>query len=280
MLSLIWGSSFILIKKSLIAFNFVEVGTLRLAISFLAFIPFFIKIRKKVDWSKWRAYVIIGVTGSGLPAYFYSLAETKISSAATGVLNSLSPIFTLFISILFFGQLFQWNKVIGVFVGLIGAAGLILLGREAGIGEEPAYALFVVAGTICYAFNTNYVKSFFTDTDVVTLSAVSFIIIGSPALMYIIFVSDVPYKVMNHPDGLFSLSMVTILSLVGTVFSILVYYKLIERTNPVFASSIAYLMPVISMLWGYWDGEPYSHLHVAGLILILLGVWIISQKKI
>lgn len=278
-LSIIWGSSFILIKKSLLAFDFVEMGTLRLAISFVAFIPIYLHIRHQVNWSQWKAYIIIGLTGSGLPAYFFALAQTKISSGATGVLNSLSPIFTLMIGILFFGGLFSWKKVSGVLLGLIGATLLILLGKEAGIGSEPLYALFIVCGTICYAFNTNYVKSFFTDTDPLPLSAASFVTIGAPALLYILFISDVPQKVVGHPEGIISFASVCILSLVGTVFSIIIYYRLINRTNPIFASSIAYLIPVISILWGYLDGEPFSYLHILGLGLILGGVFIISRNK-
>lgn len=278
-LSIIWGSSFILIKKSLIAFDFIEMGTLRLAISFLAFIPIYLTISHKVDWSQWKAYILIGVTGSGLPSYFFALAQTKISSGASGVLNSLSPIFTLLLGVLFFGAVFQWNKILGVILGLLGAAILILLGEQAGIGSEPLYALFVVCGTICYAFNTNYVKSFFTNTDPLPLSAASFITIGSPALLYILLISDVPHKVMTHPNGLLSLGAVSILSLVGTVFSIIIYYRLIDRTHPIFASSIAYLIPVVSIIWGYLDGEPFSYLHVLGLGLILGGVYVISKTS-
>lgn len=276
-LSLIWGSSFILIKKSLLAFTFYEVAILRIAISCLAFIPFFLQVRKAVDWRKWKKYILVGMTGSGIPAFLYSAAEIHISSAIAGLLNSLTPICTLAISIFFFGEVFRWNRLIGVIVGLSGAALLMLYGKESGFGGNAWYSLFIIAGTICYGFNVNFVKAYFQDTDPIVLSAVSFLMIGSPALLYVLF-SSIPHTVVSHPDGLTSIMAVSFLALLGTVFSVILFYKLVQRTNPVFASSVAYFMPIIALLWGLLDGEAVGLFHIIGLAFILVGVYIIRGK--
>ncbi len=277
LLSLIWGTSFILIKKSLLAFDFVELGALRVGISTFAFLPWVIKIWKDVDWSKLKYFFIVGITGSGLPSFLYAIAETEISSATAGILNGLSPVFTFIVGILFFKSIFSWNKLLGVILGLVGASTLIIVGNNAAIGGNPFYGVFIVVATICYAFNANTVKQIFQDTDPVHVAAISFFTVGIPFIVYSL-VSDIPYKVMNHPDGLISFGAILLLALVGTVFSVLFFYKLIQSTSAVFASSVAYTIPIVALGWGYLDNEAITLYHFIGLGFILLGVYNLKGK--
>lgn len=276
LLSLIWGTSFILIKKALVAFSYVEVGMLRIGIAAVALLPFLLK-STNLDWGKWKLYLLVGVTGSGIPAFLFSLAQTKISSSATGVLNSTAPIFSLLLGVFFFGVSFRISKLVGVLLGLIGASLLILYGKQSGIGDQPIYALFVIAATFLYGFNINVVKQYFQHTAPVDLTAISFALIGIPALVYILF-SSIPQTVLSHDDGLYSLGAVVLLALIGTVFSIILYYRLVQRTNAVFASSVAYLMPIVAIGWGLLDGEKISVFHFLGMLLILIGVYIIRRN--
>ncbi len=275
-LSFVWGSSFILIKKGLIAFDFVELGALRISISFLAFLPFFIKFFKEIDWKNWKYYLLVGLTGPGIPAFLYAIAQTEISSASTGVLNSLSPIFTLLIGFLFFKSGFQWSKFIGVIVGFIGAILLILLGKENAVGGQLWYSLFIIIGTIMYALNVNIVKSKFQNMKPIHLTTASFMSIGFPFFLYCIL-SDIPHKVVQHEYGLYSFLIIVLLALMGTVLALIMYYKLVQRTNAVFASSVAYTMPLVAIFWGFIDGEPITSYHFIGLVLILLGIYIIKK---
>jgi len=277
LLSVIWGTSFILIKKSLLAFDFVELGALRVGISTLAFLPWVIKIWKDVDWSKFKYFFFVGVTGSGLPSFLYAIAETEISSASAGILNGLSPVFTFVVGILFFGSVFAWNKLLGVILGLLGASTLIIAGSNAEIGGNALYGLFIVGATVCYAFNANTVKQVFQDTDPVHVAAISFFSVGIPFIIYAL-VTDIPYKVMNHPDGLISFAAIVTLALVGTVFSVLFFYKLIQSTSAVFASSVAYTIPIVALGWGYLDNEVITLYHFIGLGFILLGVYNLKGK--
>lgn len=277
LLSFIWGTSFILIKKSLLAFDYIELGALRIGISTLAFLPFVIKVWKDVDWSKGKYYFLVGLTGSGLPSFLFAIAETEISSAVAGVLNALSPIFTFIFGILIFNTSFRWSKLVGVVFGLIGASSLLILGKDAAVGGNAFYGLFVLIATICYAFNSNMVQAFFQDTDPIELASISFFTIGMPFIIYCLF-SDIPYKVLNHPDGLYSLGAVAILAIVGTVLSILFFYKLIQETSAIFASSVAYTIPIVAILWGYLDGEPITIFHFIGLGFILIGVYTLRGK--
>jgi len=275
-LSCVWGSSFILIKKSLIGFTFFEMGLMRCVIAFLAFLPFVIYFAKRIDWKRWKDYMFISLTGSAIPAFLYAIAQTEITSIASGILNSLTPSFTLIFGILFFKTKSSLLQVAGVCMGLIGAVFIIMYGSELYIGAKPAYGLFVVLATMCYALNVNFVKRKFQDHDPLVLGAVSFLFVGLPFLV-IAIVIGIPQKVMAEPPAQLSLMYLTILSIMSTVVSLIIYYKLVQRTTPLFASSVTYIMPVIVLFWGVIDGESLVLFHIVGLILIVMGIYLIRK---
>lgn len=273
-LSLIWGTSFILIKKALVSFAPIEVAILRVGISGLAFFPFFLYHFKKLDLRRWPLYLLIALTGSGIPAILYATAQTQISSATSGILNSLTPIFTLLISIYIFKSPSTRRQIGGVLIGLVGALLLIFLDEPIqGDGNtQILYGALVVVGTILYAANVNMVKSFFQEVRPLHLSSFSFTLLGIPVLFLIPFTDIVP-KLLNEPQAIVSLGYLSILALVSTFLAILIFYKLVQDTSPVFASSVAYIMPVVALAWGMFDGEVLGLFHLISLLLILYGVY-------
>jgi drug/metabolite transporter (DMT)-like permease len=275
-LSLVWGSSFILIKKSLVGFNFFEMGLMRSVVAFLTFLPFVFYFAKKITWNRWKEYTLIGLTGSAIPAFLYAIAQTEISSIASGLLNSLTPMFTVIFGLLFFKAKSNLSQILGVSFGLIGAIIIILYGSELEIGSNPYYALFVVVGTMCYAMNANFIKHLFQEEEPIVLGAVSFLFIGVPFFLIAIYIG-IPTKVMNEPTAQLSLLYVSILSVMSTVVSLILYYQLIQRTTPLFASSVTYLIPVVVLFWGVIDGESLVVFHFIGLVLIISGVYLVRK---
>ena len=187
LLSLVWGCSFILIKKSLIAFSPVQLSCLRIAISSLAFTPIVFWKRNVIDWSQWYKFLAVGITGSGLPAFLFFFAQTQISSSVAGLLNSLNPIWTLLIGVGIFKLKFNNTKLLGVIIGFIGATSIILLGSEDILGGNPWFGIFIILATISYASSVNMVQAFFKGTRPLIISSVSFFMIGPPALIYLGF---------------------------------------------------------------------------------------------
>ncbi len=271
-----WGSSFILIKKGLIAFNATQLASLRISISALAFLPFFLIRLKVIDWSKFKYFIIVGLLGSGIPSYLYAFAQTEISSSVAGLLNSLTPIFTLLAGILFFRLQWKWSKLIGVFLGFIGALFLIFIGEDTGLSGDFRYSLLIVLGTICYALSLNTVKTYLQDIPSLTISSVSFFIIGIPASIYL-FNTDFLNVLQEHEHGWASLGYVATLSILGTVLASIIFFKIVQETNPLFASMVSYLIPIIAVLWGILDGESFFMMHTVGMAFILIGVYI-SKK--
>ena len=276
LLGLVWGSSYILIKKGLVAFSPVQLACLRISISAIAFLPFFLAKLKTVDWSKRKELAIVGIMGSGIPPFMFAFAQTEISSSVAGVLSSLTPLFTLLLGILFFNSKLIWSKVIGVLVGLMGAIFLILFGSSAGIEGNLWYGLLVVLGAICYAISVNTIEKHLHSMDALIVSATTFIIVGIPSTIFLFFTGFI--KVLQtHPDAWSSLGYIVILSLIGTVIATILFFGLVQITNAVFSSTVSYIVPIVAIFWGAADGEVITVFHLLGMALILAGVYL-SRK--
>lgn len=251
-------------------------GLMRSVIAFLAFLPFVFYFSKRIDWSRWKAYLLISMTGSAIPAFLYAIAQTQITSIASGILNSLTPLFTLIFGVLFFKTKSNILQLTGVLLGLAGAVLIILFGSELYIGANPIYGLFVILGTMCYALNGNFVKKLFQEEDPLLLGAVSFLFVGVPFFLIAIYIG-IPQKVIHEPAAQLSFMYLCILSIMSTVVSLIIYYKLLQRTTALFASSVTYIMPIVVLFWGLIDGENLLMFHLIGLLLIITGVYLIRK---
>ncbi len=271
-LSLVWGCSFILIKKALVTFDAPTVGALRIAISSVAFAPFILYFRKEIDWSQWKKFILIGLTGSGIPAFLFAYAQTEITSSVAGLLNSMTPIWTLLLGIFLFKLRFNKLKMIGVFLGFIGAVVIIFAAHNSQFGGNPMYGFLAIIATVCYALSVNMVQGFFSKTKPILISAMSFFLIGPPIWLFLMF-SGVKNQFMANDFAIYSLLSVVALSLFGTVMSSILFYILVQRTSAVFGSMVTYLMPFVVVIWGILDGEIITMLQLLGMGTILLGVY-------
>lgn len=182
-LSLIWGSSFILIKKSLLAFSPIQVFGCRIGVAGLAFFPFFLREIKKLQRKDLIPFIVVAVFGSGLPAFLYALGQQHVSSSIAGLLNSLTPLFTLLIGLLFFQVKVPNIKIVAVFIGLLGAIILVTYGQAAGESSNYFYASMLVIATSCYALSLNTVGKYLGHYGALTISSIAFGLITIPAIL-------------------------------------------------------------------------------------------------
>lgn len=277
-LVLVWGSSFILIKKSLIYFSAVEVGILRVTISFIALLPFAFRLFKHIN-RKMMVYLIIsGFIGSFLPAILFAVAQTKIDSAVAGTLNALTPLFTIILGISFFKLKTRWYNILGVIIGLVGAVGLIYASSNGEFVFNLKFSSLVMLATICYAFNVNWIKVYLKDLNSFTITIFTFFYIGIPSLAWVLFFSDIPNKIYTNPGNLAGLGYLSILAVVGTAIALVAFNKLIKVSSPVFASSVTYMIPIVAILWGIIDGEIFRASYILWFLLIIGGVLLVNSS--
>lgn len=277
-LSLIWGSSFILIKKSLVAFSPIQVVGLRISIAGIAFFPFFLKEIKKLKQKDLFYFIVVGIFGSALPAFLYALGQQKVSSSIAGLLNSLTPLFTLLIGIIFFHTKVERLKIFAVFLGLIGAMLLVFFGQPASGQSNQFYAFLLVLATSCYALSLNTVGRFLSSYGAITISSIAFGLVTIPAFI-LLLTTDFFHVMQVDQNAYSSLVAVSVLSLLGTFVANILFYKLVQITNPLFSSMVSYLIPIVAIGWGVFDGELITIYYFIGFILILFGVYLSKSKK-
>ncbi len=270
LLSLIWGTSYILMKKGLESFSSNQIGSLRIIISFICLLPVAIKNLPKINRENIVSISIIAFFGSGIPAFLFPLAQTRIDSSLAGMLNSLSPVFTLFIGIMFYGQKVIKSQVAGVFLGLLGAAGLLYSGSF----SFNFYGLFVVLATVLYGISANEAAKI-KGINGLQLTALAFFIM-SPFAISVLLLSDI-HAALETANWLRNLGFVAILSVVGSAIALAMYYFLISDTSPVFAAMTTYLIPIVATFWGITDGERLTLPMIFSVLIILTGVYLINR---
>lgn len=279
-LMFIWGSSFILMKEGLIYFTGKEVGLIRISIAFLALLPFAIKRLKTIDKKYFLLLTFSGIIGSLLPAILFATSEMRIDSALAGTLNSLTPLFTLLIGFFLFKQKTRWFNVVGVFIGLTGALGLILSNTSGNMHGDVFYASLVVLATLLYGININFVKHFFKSITAMDITVMSFFFIGIPTLAYMLFFTPVVHKLATQPESWKSLGFIAILAVAGTGLALIIYNHLIKITTAVFASSVTYFIPGVAIMWGVLAGEKLSPFFFIWFLVILTGVFLVNAKTL
>lgn len=276
-LALIWGSSFILIKKGLLTFSPDHVGNLRIAFAYIVLLPVALKYLKKYFREYWWKFLLLGLISNLIPAILFALAETGLSSSVTGILNSLTPIFTLLVGGLFFSITFEKRKIIGLTLGLAGSVILTFVGSSGGFGNFNYYVLYVLVATICYGFGANMVKNFFPKINSLIFTSLAVFFVGPLSIIYLIATDA--YLSMGHEYAYYSLFYIFILGSVGTATALVIFNKLIQNTTAVFASTVTYLIPVAAVMWGIFDGESLYPAHAAGTLFIISGVYFVNKNR-
>lgn len=277
-LALTWGSSFILIKKSLDVFTPFQIGSVRVAISGIVLAGIGVPALKKMDPRTLFWTAIAGALGNFLPMYLFPIAQTRVTSSMAGILDSLVPVFVLVIGFIFFrirSSPLQWA---GAIIGFIGAGTLMYFSGASQGRSDAAFALLVVLATACYAGSALIVNRKLANVASLQLSSAVFTLWMIPAVI-ILFFSDLPGVLHNSSDFWHSAGYLGILSVVGTALAMLLYFHLIHTTSAVFASMVTYLLPLVAIGWGLLAGEPFFIWYVVGGVLILLGIYMVQEKK-
>jgi drug/metabolite transporter (DMT)-like permease len=277
-LSLVWGSSFMLMKQGLRAFSSDEVAGLRITIASAFMLPFLIRHYKIDLKTNLKGLILMGVFGNLIPAFLFTKAETQISSSLTGMLNALTPMFTILIGMIAFNHKINKNQILGVLIGLIGAIALVTLGDNGNDqSKNIMYCLLVAAATLCYAISVNGIKAYLGHVNSLTATVWSFTLIGPAAAIYLFGFTDVVKHATYHPEGMRALGYISILAIVGSAISVVVYNTLIKLSGTVFAASCTYLIPVVAIGWGLFDGEIINLFQMLAVIVIIAGIWMINS---
>ena len=279
MLSLIWGSSFILMKRALMGLTPIQLGALRVIIAgtFLLIIGY--SSIKKIQNYQWKWILLSALLGTFFPSFLYAYAIRGIDSSVASILNSITPFNALWIGAAFFSFSFQKSQLLGILIGFVGTIILILQGVNMNPDQNYWYALLPIVSSFGYAFNVNIIKNYLQDLDALTITTGNFILIIIPAFMVLVFTNFFTSFELTSKT-IPALGYILVLAIVGTGFAKILFNKLIQISSPVFSTSVTYLIPIVAVMWGIIDGEKLSVIQLFGGVVILLGVYLINKKKV
>ncbi len=274
-MALVWGTSFILMKKGLRSYSNYQVAAFRIFISFVIVIPFIIKGFKKITRHNLLTLIVVGFVGNMIPAFLFTTAQTHIDSSMAGMLNALTPMFTLLIGVIIYKTKMKLLNIGGLILGLAGAAGLAVDDFSTFFEGYNWYGLFAIGATICYGFNVNLVKEKLKDLNAVEITSLAFLFTGPFAGIYLLF-SD--YGTTDGTNYILNLFYIFLLALFSSVLAVLLMNKLLKHTTAVFASTVTYIIPVFAIFWGFVDGEKFSFMDFVWISVILTGVYLVNRK--
>ncbi|MDG1226431.1 MAG: DMT family transporter [Polaribacter sp.] len=278
-LSIVWGSSFILMKKALLGITPVQLGALRMIFTAIFLTSVAFSSIKKIKKRHWKYIVYTALAGTFIPGFLFAFAITTIDSSIVSILNSFTPFNTLILGSVFFGFAFKKAQLYGVLIGLVGTSVLILKGADLHPNQNYWYALLVIIASVGYAFNANMLKKYLSDLDALAITTGNFLLLILPATIVLYCTDffenfDFENQVLIH-----SLGYIVVLSVVGTGIAKTIYNKLVHISDPVFSSSVTYLIPLVAIFWGVLDGEKLSLIQVFSGVIILIGVYLVNKAK-
>ena len=277
-LSIIWGSSFILMKKALVGLTPIQVGALRILITAAFLLLIGAKRVFKIKKRHWYYLTLNGFVGTFFPAFLFAFAIEKIDSSIASILNSLTPLNTLIFGAIIFGLRFKSKQLIGVLIGLVGTVILILKGAEVNPSQDYFYASFILISSIGYALNVNILKKYLHDLDALSITVANFVLLIVPTLL-VLWYSNFFTTFEVTKSSTTAIMYILILAVFGTGLAKIMFNRLIQISTPIFSSSVTYLIPIVAIFWGILDGEKITLLQFIAGFVILFGVYLVNKAK-
>jgi drug/metabolite transporter (DMT)-like permease len=277
-LSLIWGSSFILIKKGLVGLNSVQLASLRMIFAASVIYIYSYNSIKKIPKKSWKWIVITAYLGTFFPVYLISYGQTEIESGLASIITTVTPINTLIIGIIFFSLTFSIKQLLGLFIGLVGAVLLLYEASETNLNSNIYFSFFIYLTTVGYAASVNLIKKYLTNIPPEAVTAGIFLSISPPAIIVLYF-SDFTDLNFQDPLILKSIFFVLVLGVFGSAIAQTLFNKFVKISSPIFASAVTYTMPVVAIFWALIDGEILSIMQFFATAIILLGVYLVNKRK-
>ena len=275
-LSVIWGSSFILMKEGLVALNPFQVASIRIICSGVVLLPWAIKYIREIPSKKILTIFLAGILGNLLPAYLFCYAELQIDSALAGTLNSLTPIFVIITGVLFFHSKASSNKVAGIIIAFIGSVLLMLSKGSVTYKANFSYGLWIVLATLLYGINVNIFHKYLSHISSLKVAAVGLNLCAIPALIVLYYTGY--FNLSFEHNVLMSTFYSAILGTFGTAIATVLFYMLVKNAGTVYSSMVTYGIPVVANIWGIIFKEDVGFIQFLCLLFILFGVYITNRK--
>jgi drug/metabolite transporter (DMT)-like permease len=254
-----------------------QVASLRMVFSGIALLPFAFNALKQIPKNKLGLVILSGIIGNFIPAYLFCIAETKIDSALAGILNSLTPLFTIIVGMLVFKISIDPKKMGGILLGLVGLCISVVAGKTLHF-ENISFSIFIILATICYGFNVNMVGKHMQNISAINIASLAFSFSIIPGTLILFWTGYFNYDFTN-PALLNATLASGTLGVINTSIASILFYVLVKRAGILFASTVTYAIPFVSLAMGLLYNEAIHPMRLLGLAIILCGVYIVNKRS-
>lgn len=276
-LSLLWGSSFLLLKRVLTVYSPIQVFAGRMLFATLVLLPVAIREIRRIPTNKWPPLLAVAIIANFTTTLLNALAQVDLASSLAAMLNTLTPLMTVLVGILFFAQRIPTSQLGGLSLGLIGSIALILSTDSTAFGKVNIAALFIVGSAICQAF-THYIIRFDLDgLRIGQIAAMSFLLI-SPLALVTGWQSGLFKQMILQPEAPVATVYLAFLGIGANAGALLLLARLIQISSPIVASQTTYLIPLVAIMWGMIDGEQISVWQISIMGVVLTAVWLVNRQ--
>ncbi|TWI83610.1 EamA-like transporter family protein [Lacibacter cauensis] len=277
LLCFIWGSSFILMKEGLRQLSAYEVAAIRMLSAGLVLLPFAVRSFQRMQKKDLGLLVLTGILGSFIPAILFCVAETQIDSALAGMLNALTPFFVILIGAVFFQSKVAVQKIVGVFIGFSGMLLLFLSQKSGATSSNIFFAVLIVIATLSYGLNVNMTNRYLKHVGSLDIAAIAFVSL-IPASLAVLLYNGFTQHQLADSAVIRSVAAASVLGIFGTAIASILFYMLLKRAGTLFSTMVTYGIPFVAVGWGLLVGETVGLMQMAGLVVILSGVYITNRQ--
>jgi drug/metabolite transporter (DMT)-like permease len=279
--SALWGSSFIFMHELSPIFGPVLTATLRIVFASIFLFIIFTITKYKTNFKRdWKLFLLIGLGNSAVPFTLYAYAALYLDSSISVILNSTSPMFGALFGFLILRDKLTWNTYIGLILGTIGV-GFVSSFAYIETEIEIYLSIFAALGAASlYGLTGAYVKKYaqHIEPKQLTFGTLTFAGIFLLILYGILFAFQA-VPAIESTNLLRDFGLVILFGILCTATPYIIYYKLLQDVGPVNALMVTYLMPVFGIIWGVIFDEPITVMMMFGLLIILLGIYVLNVKR-
>jgi drug/metabolite transporter (DMT)-like permease len=276
-LSLLWGSSFLVLKRVLYVYSPVQVFAGRMLFAGLLLVPLSLRSLRRIPADKWPPLLAIAIIANFATTLLNALAQVSLDSALAGMFSSLTPLMTLFVGGLFFGTLIRRQQALGIILGLVATVVLVFSSHNGQLGAVDFSAFFVIGATICHAFTNHIIRFNLSGLSYLQVAAASFLLIAPLALLAG-WQSGLFHLVFFQPEAQRATLYLAFLGIGSNALALLMVARIIQLSSPLTASLVNYGIPIVALGWGLFDGESITWIQVSMASLIIGCIWFLNRK--
>jgi drug/metabolite transporter (DMT)-like permease len=272
LLGAVWGSAFMFIKISADDFGPILLVNLRLLLAGALFLPFLLRKKYLAHFkSHFPGILILSIFSNAFPFTMFSYASLGATSNMLGILNGTTAFMTMVVAYFWLKESITPKQIFGIILGFLGI--LVLVNPANGSATIGASG-FALVGALSYSFSGVYIQKY-------QLNANKFVLIGWAMLFGGLLLT--PLSFFNLPDQMpdsNAIAALLWLGIVSTGIAYLGYIRLIEQIGAVRTSTVTYLLPVFSIIWGsIFLQEKITWIIFGGFIFVMIGMYFANNKN-